>query len=94
MLDRFRFLQFGLVVILAYVGVKIMLKDVLHSYHLEDEATWFSLAFIALTLGASLLISWIVDLRQKGDRSDVLKEMESESETPAADAAVDRTTNV
>lgn len=95
MLDRFRFLQFGLVVILAYVGVKIMLKDVLHSYHLEDEATWFSLAFIGLTLGASLLISWIVDLRKKGDRSDhVLKDMEAESEAPAPDAALDRTTNV
>ncbi|HEV7283014.1 MAG TPA: TerC family protein [Pirellulaceae bacterium] len=88
MLDRFRYLQFGLVVILAYVGVKILLKEVLHSYHLEEEATWFSLAFIGLTLAASLLVSWITDKREAGGPSDVLKEVQDESgREPAIDSA-------
>lgn len=79
MLDRFRYLQFGLVVILAYVGVKILLKEVIHSYHLEEESTWFSLAFIGLTLAVSLLVSWIVDKREAGGRSEALKEVETNS---------------
>jgi tellurite resistance protein TerC len=81
MLDRFRYLQLGLVVILAYVGVKILLKEVIHGHHLEEQANWFSLAFIVFTLGASLIISWIADKREAGGARDLLKKVSADSET-------------
>jgi tellurite resistance protein TerC len=93
MLDRFRYLQFGLVVILAYVGIKILLKEVvIHNYHLEEEANWFSLAFIVVTLGASLIISWIADKREAGGPSDILKEVGADSDKIAPDDSIDRGT--
>lgn len=85
MLDRFRYLQLGLVVILAYVGVKILLKEVIHGYHLEEEANWFSLSFIFVTLGASLIISWLADKREAGGPRDLLKKVSADSETLTPD---------
>jgi tellurite resistance protein TerC len=53
MLDRFHYLSYGLAVILAFVGVKMLLSDVWHM------PTWLSLAAIvgclAAAVGASLL---------------------------------------
>jgi tellurite resistance protein TerC len=53
MMDRFHFLNYGLAVILAFVGVKMLLTDVWHM------PTWLSLAVIvgclAAAVGASLL---------------------------------------
>jgi tellurite resistance protein TerC len=53
MMDRFHFLNYGLSVILAFVGVKMLLSDVWHM------PTWVSLAVIvgclAAAVGASLL---------------------------------------
>jgi tellurite resistance protein TerC len=48
---RFEYLNEGLAVILAFVGVKMM---VAHWWHIP---TWFSLAFIALVLVAAVLAS-------------------------------------
>jgi TerC family integral membrane protein len=53
MLDRFHYLNYGLAVILAFVGAKMLLSDVWHM------PTWLSLAIIvgclAAAVGASLL---------------------------------------
>jgi tellurite resistance protein TerC len=53
MLDRFHYLNYGLAVILAFVGVKMLLSDVWHM------PTWLSLAVIvgclAAAVGASLV---------------------------------------
>ena len=53
MMDRFHFLSYGLAVILAFVGAKMLLSDVWHM------PTWLSLAVIvgclAAAVGASLL---------------------------------------
>jgi tellurite resistance protein TerC len=48
---RFTYLEQGLAVILAFVGLKMVVS---HWYHL---ATWFSLSFIALVLAASVVAS-------------------------------------
>ena len=52
MVDRFRYLSYGLAIVLAFVGVKMLVKDVWH------PAAWMSLAFIAVVLGGSIAISW------------------------------------
>jgi tellurite resistance protein TerC len=53
MLDRFRYLNYGLAAILAFVGAKMLLSDVWHM------PTWLSLAVIvgclAAAVGASVL---------------------------------------
>lgn len=86
MLDRFRYLQFGLVVILAFVGVKILLKDYVEEY-LGEASAWVSLGFIVVTLAVSLIVSWIADKREAGGPSDVLKQVEEDSDTIASDDA-------
>ena len=54
MLDRFQYLNYGLAVILAFVGAKMLLSDVVH------VPTWMSLAVIvgclAAAVGASSLV--------------------------------------
>ena len=52
MVDRFRYLSYGLAVVLAFVGLKMLLKDVWH------PQAWLSLTIIAVVLGGSIAISW------------------------------------
>jgi tellurite resistance protein TerC len=58
--DRFDYLQQGLAVILAFVGIKMILAN---TYHID---TVISLGFIALVLAVSILVSWFFD-RGSGD---------------------------
>jgi tellurite resistance protein TerC len=51
MADRFRYLNVGLGVILAFVGVKMLIHDV---YHMP---TWLSLVVIAITLAVAVVAS-------------------------------------
>jgi tellurite resistance protein TerC len=51
MVERFEFLSYGLAVVLAFVGVKMLVKDVWH------PAAWMSLTFIAVVLAGSIAIS-------------------------------------
>jgi tellurite resistance protein TerC len=51
MLDRFHYLNYGLAVILAFVGVKMLLSDVWHM------PTWMSLAVIVGCLAAAVGVS-------------------------------------
>jgi tellurite resistance protein TerC len=51
MLDRFHYLNYGLAVILAFVGVKMLLSDVWHM------PTWLSLAVIVGCLAAAVGVS-------------------------------------
>lgn len=52
MVDRFEYLSYGLAIVLAFVGVKMLVKDLWH------PAAWMSLTFIALVLAGSIAISW------------------------------------
>ena len=58
MADRFRYLNIGLGVILAFVGVKMLLADV---YHLP---TWGSLAVIVVVLTVTIVASLRADGRE------------------------------
>ncbi|MBL8775604.1 MAG: TerC family protein [Acidimicrobiales bacterium] len=56
--DKFRYLNQGLGVILAFVGLKMLAADL---YHVP---TWASLAFIALVLTTAILLSIRADNRE------------------------------
>jgi tellurite resistance protein TerC len=51
MVERFKYLSYGLAIVLAFVGVKMLVKDVWH------PAAWMSLGFIVLVLVGSIGIS-------------------------------------
>lgn len=58
LLDRFRYLHYGLAVILAFVAAKLLLVDVWH------PSNGISLAVIALALSGAALASMIVERRE------------------------------
>jgi tellurite resistance protein TerC len=53
MLGRFRYLRFGLAAVLVFVGAKMLLADV------WTTPIWASLAVIVVTIGCSVLVSWL-----------------------------------
>jgi tellurite resistance protein TerC len=53
MFDKFRFLKVGLAIVLTYVGLKMLLSN------FYKIPTILSLTFIALTIGLSILISFL-----------------------------------
>ena len=57
--DRFRYLNQGLGVILAFVGVKMLLAEVVHI------PTWASLVVIAFALTVTILASIFADRRDR-----------------------------
>lgn len=62
MLDRFRYLQASFIVILGFVGVKML---VAHVFPIPNTA---SLGVIGAVLSAGMLSSWYVDRRVQRDR--------------------------
>jgi tellurite resistance protein TerC len=59
--DRFDYLQQGLAVILAFVGMKMIVAE---WYHID---TFISLGFIAVVLAIAILVSWFVDKKKDND---------------------------
>ena len=73
MLDKFQYLRYSLVVILAFVGIKMFLV-----HHL-DLPEWLSLAVIALSLAAGILPSLPEVLRQRREEvKDSIREVQPE----------------
>jgi tellurite resistance protein TerC len=68
MADKFRYLNAGLGVILAFVGVKMILAtaDVVHL------PTWFALTVIVLVLAAAVVASLRADARDEESAQDVV----------------------
>jgi tellurite resistance protein TerC len=64
MADRFRYLNQGLGVILAFVGVKMLLADVVHL------PIWASLVVIALVLVVTVAASLLADRRERAAGED------------------------
>ena len=58
MMDRFRYLKYAILGILAFVGVKMLLHEV---YHLKD---WVSLLIILTGLTGAVLVSVVADRRK------------------------------
>ena len=71
MADKFRYLNAGLGVILAFVGVKMILAtaDVVHL------PTWLALAVIVLVLAAAVVASLRADARDQHSAQDVVDEL-------------------
>jgi tellurite resistance protein TerC len=61
--DRFEYLQQGLAVILAYVGVKMIVAE-LFDFHID---TFVSLGVIAVVLAAAIGLSWFKDRKGNGN---------------------------
>ncbi len=59
MFDKFRFLKVGLAIVLSYVGVKMLISD------FYKIPTILSLTFIGLTIGLSILISFVKPEKEK-----------------------------
>jgi tellurite resistance protein TerC len=77
--DRFDYLQQGLAVILAFVGLKMILAE---WWHIN---TFLSLGFIAVVLAAAITASWLKDRNGNGGRGAEGKdEGGREDEAPAA----------
>ncbi len=53
LVDRFPYLSYGLALVLAFVGAKMLMKDLWH------PPIWLSLAVIIVVLGTSIIYSWI-----------------------------------
>jgi tellurite resistance protein TerC len=62
--DRFDYLQQGLAVILAFVGMKMIVAE---WYHID---TFISLGFIAVVLAVAILVSWFFDKKKDNDGSE------------------------
>jgi len=53
LVDRFPYLSYGLAIVLAFVGAKMLVKDFWH------PPIWLSLSVIVVVLGTSIIYSWI-----------------------------------
>jgi len=73
MLDKFQYLRYSLVVILAFVGIKMCLV------HHIDLPEWLSLAVIAVSLAAGILPSLPAVLQQRREEAkNSIREIEPE----------------
>jgi tellurite resistance protein TerC len=72
MAGRFRYLNIGLGVILAFVGTKMLIAELWH------VPTWLSLAVIAVALGAAVVASIRADARDPETIDDLTREIVEE----------------
>lgn len=61
MLNKFRFINYSLVAILAFVGIKMLLS------HNIEFPEWFSLSFIVLALAVGIVASNLIPEKNQGD---------------------------
>jgi TerC family integral membrane protein len=83
MIERFVYLKLGLSAVLAFVGAKMLLSDVVH------VPIWLSLAIIVVLIGTAVAAS----LRRTADapsRADTPVDLRSSGRTPEADAVPER----
>ncbi|MCL2346715.1 MAG: TerC family protein [Planctomycetaceae bacterium] len=57
LIAKFRYLKVSLVVILLYVGCKMMFTQVIKHYGMDDTMTWISLGVIILVMTAGIVAS-------------------------------------
>ncbi|WP_348800326.1 TerC/Alx family metal homeostasis membrane protein [Flavobacterium adhaerens] len=58
MLEKFSYLEYSLIAILSFVGLKMLLKEFI------EIPEWFSLSFIALSLITGVIVSLSIDKRK------------------------------
>ncbi|MDR1384980.1 MAG: TerC family protein [Planctomycetaceae bacterium] len=57
MIQKFRYLKISLVVILLYVGAKMMFSHLIKTHRIEDLMTWISLGIIVLIMTIGVVMS-------------------------------------
>ena len=80
MAGKFRYLNIGLGVILAFVGMKMLLADVFHM------PSWLSLSVICAVLAVSIIASLLADRRDEAREAEARSEAERE---PAPEEVLD-----
>ena len=73
MIRRFEYLSVGLVFILAYVGTKMLVVDLI------EIPIWVSLSVIVLILAVSIAVSWWKARATNGDPGEEPKELEAKA---------------
>jgi tellurite resistance protein TerC len=68
MFDKFRLLQYGLAIVLAFIGVKMLVEyPIEHYLQMSDRAmTFASLGVVGSTLLGSIILSLLIPLRESG----------------------------
>ncbi len=64
MLSKFRYINYSLVIILAFVGLKMIFS------HLVEIPEWLSLLVIILSLAGGILASMLIDQKEDVDKGD------------------------
>jgi len=81
MLEKFKYIKYSVFAILIFVGIKLFL---LHFFHFPE---WFSLAFIALSLGVGVLVSIRhMNDEDKGNEEETNNEIEPIEEKSSVDS--------
>lgn len=75
MVQLFRFLQYGLAIILGFVGAKMIFNEAVHQFdldlHINEAAeTYGSLGFVVFVLIASVLLSKVIPPRRAGPSAE------------------------
>ena len=69
MIRKFRYLKISLVVILLYVGVKMLCFEVIEHYKVENKMTWISLSVIMLVMLIGVIASlWTNQREMKNEK--------------------------
>jgi len=65
MIRKFRYLKVSLVIILLYIGCKMLCLEVIKHYDMEDQMTWISLGVIMLVMSLGIVASVITMKHEK-----------------------------
>ena len=69
MIDKFRYLKVSLAIVLALVGVKMLVADLLKNYEFfKDNLSFITLGMIAVILGAGVVASVVWTKRHAGGK--------------------------
>ncbi|OZC02649.1 TerC family protein [Rubricoccus marinus] len=63
-IERVRYLHYGLGAVLVFIGLKMLSAEWLHGYGLEVPE-WLSLSVIVVCIGSASLFSWLADRRER-----------------------------
>ena len=70
-ISKFDYLQQGIAIVLVFIGIKMLLEDVLNNFMSKSNQVLLSLAVIILCIGGSILYS--LNHRKKGLPKDLVE---------------------
>lgn len=69
-MDKFHYLKYGLALILSFIGVKMLIKDIFH-----EVPSWLTLSIVLGTLLISVLASWLWPPKEETKEPDEMEEL-------------------